>query len=405
MTTSSNKGGGFSIGMIYGLITSIMLYLVLCFLFPLDLGTPVLASAPAEVAAEVVQEEGNAPVVASVAPTAQPELPDTNAPVVVPEVEMATMVQPDIGQSEQISIGGAGDSGPATLVTQQIAGSEAEAEPELETQSTGTPDIGNGSLVAATPATSEVPVTNITAGEQASNQPSEQPAELASTPSGPAIEVFSIGFQADPLKPMLAIILEDTLETSLEPLFLTGKPLNFALSAEFDSSISAQSIRESGYEVVAMVPSGTSRTEGVAENIERFMQNVPVAVALLDASTSGVMLNRDAMLQVLETTRPAGLGIITFAGSGDIVARDQALRFGAPYGNVVQTIDQTADIELIIQALDRAAFDALTKGSSIVFARTKPATIEAITRWLNGAYAQRLQIVPVSVAINTLVID
>jgi polysaccharide deacetylase 2 family uncharacterized protein YibQ len=330
------------------------------------------------------------------APSTAAEITDTDTGALMSDM---TMGQPSAAETSGIALGDTTDTAPATTSNAPaIVSNTAVVAPSVETESAAVPDVGSGTLSAAAPDTGSNAQTTTAAVEQA---PAATPATaLAQAASGPAIEVFAVPFTGDPEKPMLAIVLEDTLETSLAPLFDTGTPLTFAIPAGVDARASSQSIRESGYEVVAMVPEGTSRTENVAENIARFMENVPVAVALLDSNSSALMLNRNRMQTVLQTVEPAGLGVIVFAGTGDFLARDQALRAGNPFGIVVQTLDLTDDTDLIVQALDRAAFEALTKGSAIVFARTKPATIEAIVRWLDGAYAQRLQIVPVSAAIQ-----
>jgi len=386
MATSGSKGGGFSIGVVYGLIVSGALYLVLVYLFPIN--TSFTSVAP-----DVMQNAGSQ-MPASVGAADQPEVTD---------LAMPRMTQPDEGGANGIALGGTGDSSPVTAnVSAPITGNNDVAAPAVETASAAVPDIGNGAPNTANPAEGEPVELVTTADTVVASQQATPPTELSQSVSGPAIEVFATAFTGDTSRPMMAIVLEDTLETSLQPLVDTGKPLSFALPSDVDSSESAQSIRQSGYEVLAMLPSGIDRNGDVAGQVARFMQNVPVAVAVIDANNDGVMLNRDAMQAVLDATRPAGLGVITFAGTGDLVARDQALRAGAPYGNVVQIIDKTADVDLILQALDRAAFDALTKGSSIVFARTKPETIDALVRWMNGAFAQRLQIVPVSVAIQRI---
>lgn len=375
MSTPSNSGGGFFVGAAYGVIASLVLFLVLAYFFPAPSETSL---APAVMEHAVSNGETGTP---------QP-----NAPAM-------QMAQPDVGGGSGITIGGTSSASPTTLNAAPAMAASAEVSaPNVETASTGLPDIGGGTAATTAPST-EASAPPATA--QASAAPLvTPPTVLAEAASGPATEVFAVAFTGDPNKPMLAIILEDTLETSLAPLFDTGKPLSFAIPAGFDARESSQYIRQSGYEVVAMVPENTSGTDNVAQNISLFMGNVPVAVALLDARVSGYMLNRDTMQTVLDTIQPAGLGLITFAGSGDTLARDQALRAGSPFGIVVQTIDETNDADLIVQALDRAAFDALTRGSAIVFARTKPETIDAIVRWLGGAFAERLQIVPVSAAIQ-----
>ncbi len=404
MSTSRNKGGGFFVGVLYGTVTSILLYLVLSFLYPIEISNasaPVeIASTggaePAEAAPAIVEPAENIEITESVS---QPEIqPEADLPE-APATELASMGQPDIDQGNEIAVGGGGDSSPASVVNPQIVGTQAQAEPAIATASAEVPSVGGPSTETTVPGQSTV-VASVPASADAAGTQVAPPAELSPSVSGPATEVFAVAFTGDSSKPMLAIILEDTLETDLTDLFATGTPLSFALPADVDSSGSARSIRQSGYEVVAMLPSGLSRQSGVEDNVRQFMQNVPVAVALLDASSAGLMLNRDSMQKVLDTTRPAGLGVITFGGIGTNIARDQALRAGAAYGNVTQIIDESQDIELILQALNRAALKAVTNGSAIVFARTRPETIEAVVRWLDGFRAQRVQMVPVSVAIQ-----
>ena len=384
MATSSKRGGGFSIGAIYGLIVSGALYLVLVYLFPLNLIDQSVAPSVMDSAGSDISTSD-----------AGPEL---GAQPVSTEMGGLGMTQPETGENASIAIGGAGDSGPAAVTANQIAETAGVSDPTVATETVAVPDIGNGTPETAAPGEQGAAPTTTTV--EAVAEPVEPPAELAQSVSGPATEVFAVPFTGDTTKPMLAIVLLDTLEGSIQPLIGTGEPLNFALPADEDSRETAQSLRQSGFEVVGMIPSGVNRNGDVAGTIQQFMQNVPVAVALLDANTSGLMLNRASMQTVLETTRPAGLGLIAFAGAGDLVAKDQALRAGAPFGTVVQIIDRTDDAALIVQALDRAAFDAITSGSAIVFARTRPKTIEALIGWLEGAFARRLQIVPVSVAIQ-----
>lgn len=374
MSKLNNSGSGFFVGAAYGVIASVILFLVLAFLFPVNTD-------------------------ASLAPSVMDnaELTDGAQQPTAPEMEMA---QPDVLENSGITLGGTSNASPSSLnAVPAMAASTEVSAPNVETASTGLPDVGDGTRVTTAP-TTEAEAPTATTETTAAPAAVAPPTVLADAASGPATEVFAVAFTGDPNKPMLAIILEDTLETSLAPLFETGTPLSFAIPAGFDARESSQSIRQSGYEVVAMVPENTSGTENVAQNVSLFMENVPVAVALLDSRVSGFMLNRDTMQTVLDTIQPAGLGLIAFAGSGDTLARDQALRAGSPFGIVVQTIDETNDTDLIVQALDHAAFDALTRGSAIVFARTKPETIDAIVQWLGGAFAQQLQIVPVSAAIQ-----
>ncbi len=382
MTASSTRGGGFLVGVIYGLIASTALYLVLCYLFPTNLEPAPMVSA-----------DSGAPVVMDAVGSST--VPDASAP----DVAAPALAQPDVGANETIAVGGAGDSGPAPTAGTQIASTEAVSEPAVATEPADVPDIGTPTQETAAPgADTTVPVT--TAAEVASNTTVAPPSELGSGVSGPAIEVFATAFSGDTSKPMMAIVLEDTLEASLQPLVDSGVPISFAVPANIENSITAQSIRGEGFEVVALIPEGASRTEGVAENIARFMQNVPVAVALMDASTPALMLNRDSMQVVIETSKPAGLGLITFAKNGELVARSQAEEAGVLFGSALQISDELQDEELIIQALNQAAFVAGTNDRAIIFAKTRPTTIAALLRWFQSARAGQVEIVPVSVVLQ-----
>lgn len=390
MTTSRSQGGGFLVGILYGLIASTALYLVLCFIFPVKLEDMGMAEA-------ATPTDANAPEVMEMA-SAGSTVTEIGAGPVAPDMTAPTMVQPDAGQNNATTVGGAGDTGPVSVASTQISGSQAVQEPDVATDALAVPDIGNGTQETSAPgaesAAPEAPA------ESVASAPVVAPTELASSLSGPAIEVFAAAFRGDTTKPMLAIVLEDTMEVSLQPLVETGKPFSFALSAEEDSGESARAIRESGFEVVAMIPRSTTRSMITPELIAAYMKNVPVAVAMIDADSSTVMLNRDTMQVVLDATVPSGLGLITYSRNGELIARAQAEQAGAVFGSALLITDAFDDEELIIQALNQAAFVAGTNDRAIVFAKTNAATINGILRWLNSPRAGQLELVPVSVALQ-----
>ncbi len=391
MSTSSTRGGGFFVGMFYGLIASTALFLVLSYLFPVEITMAPPASA-------MTAPESGAPEVMETA-SAETSTPDIGAGPVAPEMAAPQMAQPDVGENNNTSVGGAGDTSPTSGANTQMASNEAVSEPSVETAPASVPDIGNGAPETAAPSVeTSAPTTPV---EGTSNAPVVgAPGELAISDSGPALEVFAAAFSGDTSKPLMAIVLEDTGETSLQPLVETGKPFSFALPAGTDSSASAQVIRESGYEVVAMIPRGTNLNNISADNILQFMKNVPVAVALLDADIAPLMLDRASMQVILETTGPSGLGLISFSRNGELIARAQADEAGVIFGSALQITDDFTDEELIIQALNQAAFVAGTNDRAIVFAKTNEATVSGILRWLNSARAEQLELVPVSVALQ-----
>ncbi len=392
MSTSSTRGGGFLVGALYGLIVSTALFLVLSFLFPIQITTTPMADAgPAP--------DGAAPVVMETA-SAATQAPSVGGQPAAPEMTAPEMMQPDAGAGNTITVGGAGDSSPAPAASTQIASTEAVSEPEIATSPASVPDIGNGAPETAVPGAESAAPT--APADVAASAPVAAPSELADTPSGPAIEVFATAFTGDMSKPLLAIVLEDTLEGSLQPILDSGVPVSFAVPAGVESRITAQSIRKAGFEVVALIPDGTSRTDGVAENVARFMRNVPVAVALMDSDAPSLMLNRESMQTIIEATGQTGLGLITFSKNGELVARAQAEQAGVPFGSALQITDDFQDEELIIQALNQAAFVAGTNDRAIIFAKTRPTTINAMLRWFNSARAGQVELVPVSVVLQRL---
>jgi len=386
MTTSSTKGGGFLIGAFYGAIASTALYLVLSYIFPIN---PIIAP---------MADSGSAPVVMETA-GAGAMAPESGSGPVAPDMTAPEMATPDSGENDNNSLGGAGDTSPASVANTQIAGTAAVSEPAVATEPAAVPDIGNGTDETQAPgAGSPAPAP---VAEVATNAPtSDAPSGLAQTASGPALEVFAAAFSGDTSKPMLAIVLEDTLETSLQPLVESGQPFSFALPAGIESSASARAIRESGFEVVAMIPREITNTEDLAANIDRFMQNVPVAVALLDTDVAALMLKRTSMQVFLDTATPRGLGLISYSRNGELIARAQAESAGAIFGSALLITDDFDDEELIIQALNQAAFVAGTNDRAIIFAKTNQATINGILRWLDSPRAAQLVLVPVSVALQ-----
>jgi polysaccharide deacetylase 2 family uncharacterized protein YibQ len=397
MSTSSTRGGGFSVGVAYGLIASIALYLVLSLLFPIQTGmAPAGSTETAAVSAAPVVADTRGPAVAAPAVEGQP----TGADVAVPE-----MAAPDVGGNDTVTLGEARDSAPAVAVpAAQIAQAPAVSAPDVATESASVPDIGNAALPGAVnsvaPGAENSASADAPAAESVTGTVAAAPSGLADTASGPAIEVFASAFSGDRSRPMLAIVLQDTREVSLQPLIDSGVPLTFAVDAGVDSRITAQTIRKAGFEVVARVPDGLNRTGPVAENMARFMQNVPVAVAMLDSQDPALMLDRGSMQAVIDATAPSGLGLITYSRNGELVARAQAEKAGVLFGSALQISVKIQDEELIIQALNQAAFVAGTNGRAIIFSKTKPATINALMRWFDSARASQIELVPVSVALQ-----
>ncbi len=365
MAKRRKSGGGFLRGALYGLLVSTVIFL------GLSLAYPLVEPAPMASVADPVQ----------------------TAP-------QAFDVGPGNPDDSGVTMGANTDSVPNIAGSDALSTGSAVEQPVVATQSAAVPDIGDG---AATPVEviprniPEDPPTPVVVAVQPDVVPvNESAPALPDAASGEAFDVFSVPFTRNPDLPMLAIIFEDTLEASLQQLFDAGIPLNFAVSGTMPDPQVSRSFRESGFEVLTLLPENVPIDANLSQTIEGYINNVPASIGVIDNSNTGVMVDGTATQILIETAAVNGMGTIAFAGTGDINARNLARFYGKPFGSVHRIIDGNAENAAIKNALDRATLTAQTSGSAIVYARTRDTTIQALIEWLASPRAERVQIVPVS---------
>ncbi|MCF6306110.1 MAG: divergent polysaccharide deacetylase family protein [Rhodobacteraceae bacterium] len=362
MAKRRNRGGGFLRGALYGLIVSVVIFLGLTVAFPL------IEPAPMASVANPVQ---TAPQAFDVGPGN----PDDSGVTMGANTDST----PNVGESANLSVGDAVD------------------QPVVATESAAVPDIGDGSgSVEVTPEETETtpPVAVIAQPDEVA--PVEAAPALPDAASGEAFDVFSVPFTRDPDIPMMAIIFEDTLEASLQQLFNADIPLTFAVSGTVQDPQVSRNYRETGFEVLTLLPENVPIDTDLNLVVSEYILNVPASIGLIDNSSNGIMFEGGATQILIQTAAVNGMGTIAFAGAGDINARNLSRFFGNPFGSVNRVIDGVGENAAIKSALDSATLTAQTNGSVIVYARTRDVTIQALIEWMASPFAERVQIVPVS---------
>ncbi len=363
MAKRRKSGGGFLRGVLYGLIVSVAIFL------GLSLGFPLVEPAP----------------MASV----------TNPVQTAPQ---AFDVGPGSPDDSGVSVGSSSDSLPSIGSSDNLSTGSAVEQPVVATQSAAVPDIGDGAgnTVEVAPDVASEPDPVAVAAQPDIVTASESAPSLPDAASGEAFDVFSVPFTRDSDLPMLAIVFEDTLEASLQLLFNAGIPLTFAVSGDVQDRQVSRNFRESGFEVLTLMPDNVPIDANLSQSIIGFIENVPASIGVIDNNNTGVMIDGTATQVLIETAAVNGMGTIAFAGAGDINARNLAQFYGKPFGSVHRVIDGVAENAAIKNALDRATLTAQTSGSAIVYARTRDTTIQALIEWIASPRATRVQIVPVS---------
>ncbi|MBL4806941.1 MAG: divergent polysaccharide deacetylase family protein [Rhodobacteraceae bacterium] len=381
MANRRKQGGGFLRGVLYGLVLSGITFVALSVTFPLT------EKAPLATIGDPIQ----------IAP-------------------QAFDVGPGETENAGVNLGNTNDSPVSitvsTALDTNVAENAAPAEqPTVETESTGIPDIGigNDQSVAVTPVVVTTPEAiappeEITPTVDVSTAviPVETVAppalEVATSDNG--FEVFAIPFERNTDLSMLSIVFIDTDEASLQPLYDTGVPLNFAILANDSSAQASKSFRNRGYEVLAMLPQNVPVDAGLKETLINHINSVQGAIGLIDSNIGGLMRDTPSIQTMLEAAVDRGVGTVAFAGVGDGNASYISSIFNIPYGTITRIIDEDPDKSTILQALDQAALNASINGSAIVFARTRATTIEALAEWLSTPVAEAVQIVPISVVMR-----
>ncbi len=355
---------------------------------------PVDAGAAAEDASQAV---------AQVPTPAAPQVGGETAPMVGESGPAAFTGGPDIGGGIELSapaIGGgeganvgtsAGDRPIRTAAAPQqvTAGStDTGATPAVDTESTGTPEIGGSEL------------------------------EKDETPTGPAPELQAgtamadnaAVFSGDRGRPLMSIILIDNGEfPDLRP-GLTGltAPITFGVNAAIsDPQKVARDYRGAGFEIAAVLP-GSGRLglvadlpeEEVAPMLARVLDRVPVAATVIDPIGGPLAKDRGIANAVLDALAVTGHGLLTHRGNGlnnvPIIAGEK----GVPSELVYRVIDAEPGAANISLELERAVLDASRSGHVIVVGRVRQETVTTLFSWLLGSGAREVTIAPASAVLR-----
>ncbi len=222
----------------------------------------------------------------------------------------------------------------------------------------------------------------------------------AADPDAPALVRNAEEFEAGGGDALLSIVLTHEPGAAIEPLPV---PMTFAVSAALpDAGDVARAYREAGHEVALIpdLPAGA-----LAQDVEVALQvnlaDVPVAVALIDATGDGFQGNRAAVAQIVATAAGSGHAVVTRAqgldGAGRLAARE-----GVTAARIFGALDpDVTDRAAIGRALDRAAFRARADGQLILSGKATPEQVAGILAWALENRGGEVALAPLSAALRS----
>ncbi|MEM7438681.1 MAG: divergent polysaccharide deacetylase family protein [Pseudomonadota bacterium] len=183
-----------------------------------------------------------------------------------------------------------------------------------------------------------------------------------------------------------------------------GLPIAVAVAVDEDGAADrAAAYRAAGFEVLAMAPrsvdlslSGNQSQDQVTALLDQYFDIMPDAIGLIDRPQATLQKDRRLARQVVTRFAASGHGLVTFASGLNAVPRlaaDQEVSAGTVY----RYLDASGERGAIINRyLNRAAFEAKSKGRVIVMATPSLETVEQFATWLSSRGARDVAIAPVS---------
>lgn len=452
-------GGGFILGVFWGLLVSGVVLAAVSLSLPLpprpDAAPPVAETAvfapsaqpeveatpPAEDVVEeteaaeapAVEDAADAPVTetASTGPAQSvplpagsefnrqpPEeptsLPETEAPVTLTQPETPTLEtvteqpapEPDADPAPVPDVALAPAAPTAPVTPEDV---EPEAPPTSRSlQNEGEDEAAEDTLATASTApggASSPRLPQVTA--PADPAVSEETSETAPRPSDDdkdeegALAEFAVSFEAEPDQPLLAVILFDdpTSVLTAETLTRFSFPVAFAIDpTRPDAAERAEFFHEAGFEVVIagdIFPEGATETD-VAQAIEGAASVLRTAIALIDTPGGRIQGDRPILDATVDTLAITGHGLVAFP-QGLNAAEQTARRAEVPAGTLFRELDDEGQRATVItRFLTRAAFAAGENGTVIVAGSTRPDTVTALFSWALGARTGAVTIAPLS---------
>ena len=238
-------------------------------------------------------------------------------------------------------------------------------------------------------------VATVTPDEPAGNAADLPAREI--TLAGPAIEVNARSFEAPAGAPLLAVVLTDTGNGTIEPdmLPLLTMPLTLAIDpTQANGATLASSARVANHEVLAQLPFARSEAEAGAGLLHagmsadeirgltvRSLAALPEALGATPPEGAQMLREREAMQPVIAPLKQHGFAFIDLLPGGGSVAGELAGTDGVPYAEVSRVVSAASDGDQIFTNLENAAFQARQNGTAIVEIAASPQALTALVRW------------------------
>lgn len=236
-----------------------------------------------------------------------------------------------------------------------------------------------------------------------------EPSETAEAePSGGALETNRLPFDgAD--KPLISVVVIDNgrVMPQLSALSGLGIPLAVAVPVDADGATeTAQAYRDAGFEVLALAPrsvdlslSGNQSEDQVEELLDRFFDIIPDAMGLIDRPVATIQKDRRLARYVVNRFAKTGHGILTYAGGLNSIPR-LAAEQDVPQATIYRYLDASGESgDVIDRALNRAAFEAKSKGRVVVMSTPNITTLTRVADWLQTSRARDVALAPVSASL------
>ncbi|MEM7210440.1 MAG: divergent polysaccharide deacetylase family protein [Pseudomonadota bacterium] len=397
--------GGFFRGALLGLVASGAVALVLTFTTPLPDNLPGVGS---------VRVEGAG---VSVEASSEPTKPADEEPVPVANQTESSASSTRAEAGDDAGAVGVTTVEPETQSSSGVTGSETATPADLVTQTepledesgaeSGTATSGVPQLQSADTAPSEDPddqdstdgqeeeIAAVTSSEPATPESVETVPELAL--SGPAIDVNARPFDAPDTAPLLAVVLDDAGNGTVEAdaLSLLTMPLTLSIRPDGAASTAlAETARSSNHEVLVRLPLALpdqAPVKGVlhegltgqelSDLTERYFARMPVAVGATPGDASALLRNREAMRAITRPLEAHGfVWVDQSPGNGSSVP-EIASESGFGFAETGRVVDAGATGEQIFNGLESAAFQARQRGTAIVRIPASRDALTALLRW------------------------
>ncbi|NOX40190.1 MAG: divergent polysaccharide deacetylase family protein, partial [Alphaproteobacteria bacterium] len=214
-----------------------------------------------------------------------------------------------------------------------------------------------------------------------------------------------IGFDNPNAKPLMSIILIDVGSDGLDTGALRSIefPVTFAIKSDApEATLQAKLLAQSGYEVLAVTPSGAAEI-GAGENstdtskaLSKIFATIPEAVGLIDPISADMQSSPKLADEVIAALKKSGYGLLTY-DIGLNPTDKKARHAGVPSGVVFRVLDAERESGVVIKRyLNRAVLEAQKTGQVIVVGRTYPETVAALFSWSLSAKSATIALAPVS---------